>query len=70
MDKKYEIYEVNAEIFKCNENYPNTIAFNLQWSANLGFGELAFYYDTVTGKWDYDSECMSKTFCRARQVVK
>lgn len=65
MDKKYEIYDVEAEIYKANEHYRNTIVFRLNWTANLGFGELNFYYNTDKNEWECDSECMSKEFCSA-----
>lgn len=65
MDKKYEIFDVEAEMFKCNENYPNMIGFVIHWTANLGFGDLSFYYDTEKKEWEYDSECMGKEFCSA-----
>ena len=65
MDKKYEIFDVEAEMYKANEHYPNTMVFKLIWTANLGFGELNFYYDTEKNEWECDSECMSKEFCAA-----
>lgn len=65
MNKEYEIYEVKAEMFKCNEKFPNMLGFQLYWSANIGFGELSFYYDTVKNVWEYDTECMDKEFCVA-----
>ena len=65
MNNKYEIYDVDAEMFKCNSNYPNMLGFRLHWSANLGFGELSFYYDTKKNEWEYDTECMGKEFCKA-----
>ena len=65
MGKKYEIFDVEAEMFKANKYYPNTIVFKLIWTANLGFGELSFDYDTEKKTWDYDSEGMSKEFCLA-----
>ena len=64
MDKKYEIYDVEAEMYKANEHFPNTMVFRLNWTANLGFGELNFYYDTEKNEWECDSECMSKEFCK------
>lgn len=30
------------------------------WSANIGFGEYALYYNARTKKWEADSECMDK----------
>lgn len=65
MDKKYDIYDVEAEIYKANEHYPNTIVFRLKWTANLGFGELNFHYNTEKNEWKCDNECMSKEFCNA-----
>lgn len=65
MNKEYKIYEVVAEMFECNENYPNMLGFRLHWSASLGFGELNFYYDMKKKEWEYDTECMSKEFCIA-----
>ena len=65
MDKKYEIFDVEAEMYKANENFPSTMVFRLSWVANLGFGELNFYYDTEKQEWECDSECMSKKFCQA-----
>ena len=65
MDKKYEIYEVQAEMFKCNENFPDMLGFQLHWSANIGFGDLSFYYNTAKNIWEYDTECMGKEFCNA-----
>ena len=65
MEKKYVIHSVDAEVYKANENFPNTMVFKLAWVANLGFGELTFYYDTKTQEWECDSECMSKEFCSA-----
>lgn len=65
MDKKYEIYDVEAEMYKANEYFSNTMVFRLNWTANLGFGELNFYYDTKKNEWECDSECMSKEFCKA-----
>lgn len=62
-NNKYEIYEVEAEMFKCNKNYPNMLGFQLHWTANIGFGDLSFYYDYVKKEWEYDSECMGKEFC-------
>ena len=47
MNKEYEIYEVKAEMFKCNENFPDMLGFQLHWSANIGFGDLSFYYNTA-----------------------
>lgn len=64
MDKKYEIFSVEAEMYNCNQQYyPNCIGFQLQWEANIGFGSLTFIYDTKDKTWDCDSECMSKEFC-------
>ena len=64
MDKKYEIYDVQAEMFIANQKYfPNMLCFNLRFECNLGFGELSFGYDTEKKTWDYDTECMSKEFC-------
>ena len=51
MDKKYEIYDVEAEMYKANEHFPNTMVFRLNWTANLGFGELNFCYDTEKNEW-------------------
>ena len=65
MSKKYEIYSVEAEMFNCNQHYPDCIGFQLNWDANLGFGQLSFIYNTKTQKWSYDNECMSKEFCVA-----
>lgn len=36
--------------------------FIIQWTANIGFGELIFY--KKDGKWYADTECMSKDFCK------
>ena len=36
--------------------------FIIEWSANIGFGELVFYKEN--GKWYADTECMSKDFCK------
>ena len=65
MDKKYEIYNVEAEMYNCNMYYPDCIGFLLSWEANLGFGQLTFLYNTKTQRWECDSECMSKEFCVA-----
>ena len=35
MDKKYEIYDVEAEMYKANDHFPNTMVFRLNWTANL-----------------------------------
>ena len=65
-DTKYIIYEVRSEMWKCNEkHFPNELAFRIQWSANVGFGELTFTYNTETNTWCVDSECMSEEFCNA-----
>lgn len=63
MEKEYEIYSVDAEMFNCNKYFPNCIGFQLNWNANIGFGQISFIYDTVTKEWSYDSECMGKEFC-------
>ena len=68
MDNKYEIYDVEAKMFKCNENYPNMIGFTIHWTSNLGFGKLNFYYDTEKNEWECDSECMSKEFCKEQKL--
>ena len=65
MTNTYEIYNVKAEMYKANENFPNLMVFKLNWDANLGFGELNFYYDIEKKTWQYDSEHMSKEFCSA-----
>ena len=65
MNKKHEIYDVEAEMFNANTSFPDHIVFRLKWTANLGFGELIFYYDTVKQEWDFDNEYMSKQFCLA-----
>ena len=65
MTKKYEIYDVNAEMYECNSNFPNMLGLKLYWNASLGFGELSFYYNTKTNKWQYDTECMGKEFSKA-----
>lgn len=62
---KYKIYDVEAEMYKANENFHNTMVFRLNWTENLGFGELNFYYDTEKNEWECDSECMSKELCSA-----
>lgn len=63
---KYIIYEVHSEMWKCDdEHFPDQIAFRIQWSANIGFGELEFVYNTKTNKWSIDDECMSEEFCNA-----
>jgi hypothetical protein len=36
----------------------------IQWSANIGFGELTLYVDKDNGKVCVDSECMSKDFVK------
>jgi len=64
--EKYEIYSAVGQMYKCNEEfYPNCIGFQIEWEANLGFGQLTFIYDTKTKEWGCDSECMSKEFCNA-----
>lgn len=42
MNKKYEIYDVEAEMFNATTSFPDHIVFRLKWTANLGFGELIF----------------------------
>ena len=52
-------------MYNCNQKYyPNCIGFQLSWEANVGFGQLTFMYNTKTQEWGYDSECMSKEFCK------
>lgn len=64
--KNYEIYSVQSELYNANQEcFPNIIVFNISWEANIGFGELKFMYNTKTNKWNYDSECMGKDFCKA-----
>ena len=64
--KEYEIEYAYGEMYKCNSNFPNTIGFKIEWGAKgIGFGELSFYYDTQTQKWEYDDEYMSADFCKA-----
>lgn len=63
--EKYEIYSVEAEMFQCNECFPNCIGFELNWDANVGFGQLSFVYNTKTKKWSYDSECVGAEFSKA-----
>lgn len=65
MEKEYKIYGVEAEMFQCNEHFPNSIGFELNWDANIGFGQLNFIYNTVTRKWSYDTECTGKEFSKA-----
>ena len=66
LNKKYIIYDVNTEMYICNqEYYPDCIGFQLNWTANVGFGQLTFIYNTKTKEWGYDSECMSEEFCKA-----
>lgn len=36
--------------------------FIIQWTANIGFGELIFFKQD--GKWYAETECMSKDFCK------
>ena len=63
---EYIIYEVRSQMWKCDEEFfPDDIAFRIQWSANVGFGELTFVYNTRTNKWRIDDECMSEAFCKA-----
>lgn len=65
MARDYEIYDVKAELYECNqEYYPNCIAFKVMWDANVGFGELLFMYDTEKEEWTYDTECMGEEFCK------
>jgi hypothetical protein len=65
-EKKYEIYDVNGEMWKCDEDFfPNLICFRITWEANVGFGQLEFRYNTSSHKWEYDDECMSEEFCLA-----
>ncbi len=33
-------------------------------TVSAGFGELTLYRDKSTKKWMFDSECMSRRFCR------
>lgn len=63
MNKEYEIYSVSAEMFLCNEHFPDCMGFQLDWEANVGFGQLSFMYNVRTKMWSYDSECMGKDFC-------
>lgn len=64
--KKYEIHHVESEMWKCSDEYfPNQVAFRIQWSANVGFGELTFVYNTKEHKWVVDDEFMSEEFCLA-----
>ncbi len=65
MKNKYEIYDVKAEMFDANKHFPDIIVLNLQWTANIGFGEISFMYNTSTKEWDYDTECMGRDFCKA-----
>lgn len=65
MNEKYEIYDVDAEMFNCNLHFPDTIAFKLKWVGNVGFGELSFLFNTKTKEWSCDTECMGKDFCEA-----
>lgn len=63
--EKYEIYSAEGEFYKCNKNFPNCIGFQINWTANIGFGQLTFIYDTKTKDWGCDTEHMSKEFCEA-----
>ncbi len=67
MEKKnYEIEYACGEMYKGNKHFPNTLAFKIRWGAvGIGFGELSFYFDTKSGKWECDSEYMSDEFCKA-----
>lgn len=62
MEKEYEIYGVEAEMFQCNEYFPNCIGFELNLDADIGFGQLNFINNTATKKLSYDTECMGKEF--------
>lgn len=61
---KYTITDVVAEAFNCDPKYfPNRIGFLLNWSADIGFGQLICYYNTKTERWEFDNGGMSPQFC-------
>lgn len=64
-DKKYDIYEVSGEIFKCAEPVPYYMVFRLKYTSNIGWGEITFTYDTNSNAWEIDDEYMSEEFCKA-----
>ena len=61
---EYEIYSAEGEFYKCNENFPNCIGFQIDWTANIGFGQLTFIYNTKTKEWGCDTEHMDAEFCK------
>lgn len=66
MGNKYEIYEVEAEMFPANELYfPNKTVLILKWEANIGFGEITYTYNRETKEWNCDSGGKSNAFCVA-----
>lgn len=66
MRNKYEIYEVDAEMFPANELYfPNKTVLILKWNASIGFGEITYTYNMETKEWKCDTECMDREFCIA-----
>lgn len=66
MGNKYEIYEVEAEMFPANELYfPNKTVLILKWEAYNGFGEITYTYNRETKEWNCDTECMGREFCTA-----
>ena len=66
MGNKYEIYEVEAEMFPANELYfPNKTVLILKWEANIGIGEITYTYNWKTKEWNCDTECMGRELCTA-----
>lgn len=63
--KAYEIYSVQSEMWKCDERFPNQVVLRIQYTSNLGFGQIDFFYNTETNEWGIDTEYMSEGFCLA-----
>ena len=65
INKEYEIYNVDAQIYENHNCFPKTMCLHLYWNGNLGSGELIFNYNRRTKEWESDTECMNKEFCKA-----
>ena len=61
--KKYDI--TRAELHTWTNHQAKTNGFIIEWTCKkIGFGELTFHIDS-SGKWQCDTECMSKEFIDA-----
>ena len=60
---EYIIYEVHGYFYNSTE--PDCIGFQLEYTANIGFGNILFHYNTKTEEYLVDTECMGKEFCLA-----